>query len=151
VLHDICDEYWHSMQTGNYSERAITACGIFTVTVEWVLGIFDEERESIIAALADWRSGLEPLQAVLSQLLGVPAPVDNSQLLREALAARLVTNATDDPCPICMKTLPGEYVQLTCKHLFCHECIQHWVELNSQTQPNGSCPMCRGPVLTTQP
>ena len=40
-------------------------------------------------------------------------------------------------CPICLEEIENQSTALNCGHIFCYECISHWV------QQRNRCPLCR--------
>ena len=40
-------------------------------------------------------------------------------------------------CSICLETLEDPATVVDCGHVFCHECIAHWVRQRNR------CPLCR--------
>lgn len=60
--------------------------------------------------------------------------------LRSAVLA--MANATDHECPVCSSRVSlGDVLMVSaCKHAFCAECLNRWLDVNS------SCPICRGKV-----
>ncbi|KAH9389631.1 E3 ubiquitin-protein ligase dtx3l [Tyrophagus putrescentiae] len=40
-------------------------------------------------------------------------------------------------CPICLDSVVTRTTALSCGHVFCHDCITHWVRLHNR------CPLCR--------
>jgi len=59
-------------------------------------------------------------------------PIKNKQL------KTLNESAT---CPICLTIISGKSTILTCKHIFCSDCLSTWIKTNKQKET--TCPSCR--------
>ena len=67
----------------------------------------------------------------------VPAVVDSLRF-EDIVERQIATREPDDVCPICLKVLDSNCVQLrNCQHAFCAQCIRRWLTVRS------SCPVCQ--------
>ncbi len=78
---------------------------------------------------------------------GNPALLEKLENERIALSSKLQTlrdrfkEVMEEPCGICMDTMEKPTMMPCCLHMFCGECILHWLI----KKVPASCPMCRTP------
>lgn len=54
-----------------------------------------------------------------------------------------VSDASDDDCPICRKSMGDNTFVAVCKHTFCIPCYDSWVQMRVQMHEQPSCAVCR--------
>ncbi len=53
-------------------------------------------------------------------------------------------------CPICREEIQEKPIQTSCSHVFCYDCLQHWVLEHFANEKIATCPMCRATMELNQ-
>ncbi|CAG8981381.1 hypothetical protein HYALB_00013661 [Hymenoscyphus albidus] len=55
----------------------------------------------------------------------------------------------DNECPICCEPIEKKAKVMNCKHEFCHDCIETWLDMSPKSEQGGiaTCPNCRGKIV----
>jgi len=111
---------------------------------QWYLWLLADGSSHLFSSLVTGLYLTFKLAAVVDQLRAVSS-MCRSTLLQQSLYGRYATQvevgevASDETCSICHDEL-SKPVILSCKHIFCEECVCEWLERER------TCPLCRAVV-----